>query len=201
MYYNLYIFILILFKQFKSNKFTDFIQNNIQQKNEQIKGPEKNLKDEIQDNKDSQKDELEEYKEKYYKCKEENESLKNNYNIVNNEVTKLKEEIALLKNQLNTKDNEINNLKNKIQKEEPKFNLADIIIVYFRPNDASFYEGIKCLSTDTFADVEEKLYKKRNELRDTNNTFIFNAKPVLRFKTLEENHIKDGDIINLFKLE
>ena len=31
--------------------------------------------------------------------------------------------------------------------------------------------------------------------------FTANAKPVLRFKKLYENNIKDGDIIQLFKLE
>jgi hypothetical protein len=31
--------------------------------------------------------------------------------------------------------------------------------------------------------------------------FTANAKPILRFKTINENNIKDGDIITLFKLE
>jgi hypothetical protein len=31
--------------------------------------------------------------------------------------------------------------------------------------------------------------------------FTANAKPILKFKKLFENQIKDGDIIQLFKLE
>ena len=31
--------------------------------------------------------------------------------------------------------------------------------------------------------------------------FTVKAKPILRFKKIKENNIKDGDIIQLFKLE
>ena len=67
--------------------------------------------------------------------------------------------------------------------------------------DSTVQCGIKCLPTDTFAEVEEKLYKRYDNLRDTNNNFIANAKPILRFKKICENNIKDGDILQLFKLE
>ena len=67
--------------------------------------------------------------------------------------------------------------------------------------DGSVHYGIKCLPNDIFAEVEERLYKKYEDLRNTNNMFTANAKPVLRFKKLYENNIKDGDIIQLFKLE
>ena len=67
--------------------------------------------------------------------------------------------------------------------------------------DGSVHYEIKCLPNDIFAEVEERLYKKYEDLRNTNNMFTANAKPVLRFKKLYENNIKDGDIIQLFKLE
>ena len=86
-----------------------------------------------------------------------------------------------------------------IEKDKPKYNIEDIMIIYFQPTDNSFYEGIKCTKDDIFAEVEEKLYKKRNEFRNTNNTFTANALPVLRFKSLGENSIKDGNVITLFK--
>ena len=106
-----------------------------------------------------------------------------------------------MKYQLGIKDNEINELKRKIKNEEPKFNFDDVIWIYFQPIDNSFKEGIKCLKTNTFAEVEEKLYKKYNTLRNTNNNFTANATPILRFKTIEENKIKDQDIIILYKIE
>ena len=61
--------------------------------------------------------------------------------------------------------------------------------------------GITCLSTDTFAEVEEKLYKIHDNLRDTNNMFTANGKCVLRFRKLCENGIKDGNKIQLFNVE
>ena len=89
-----------------------------------------------------------------------------------------------MKYQLGIKDNDINELQRKIKKEEPKINFDDVLWIYFQPIDNSFKEGIKCLKTNTFAEVEEKLYKKCSILRNTNNTFTANATPVLRFKTI-----------------
>ena len=102
------------------------------------------------------------------------------------------------------KDNEINDLKHKIQNnsiERPKYDINDIMVINFISTDSSVHYGVKCLPTDVFAEVEEKLYKKYDNLRETNNTFIADAKPILRFKKICENNIKDGDILQLIKLE
>ena len=103
------------------------------------------------------------------------------------------------------KDNEIKDLKlkflNNVVPDRPKYDINDIMVVNFMSQDSTINEGVKCLSTDVFAEVEEKLYKKYDNLRNTNNMFTANAKPVLRFKKLCENGIKDGDKIQLFKLE
>ena len=119
-----------------------------------------------------------------------------------NEIKKLKDEINSLKYQLNIKDKEINDLRNKSNVIDiPKYKIDDIIVITFQASDSSVNYGIKCIKDETFAEVEEKLYKRYNDLRNTNNMFTANAKPVLRFKTINENNIKDGDIIQLFKLE
>ena len=130
--------------------------------------------------------------------------LSQNNNIDNNEIKKLRDEIILLTSKLNIKDNEINDLKNKIKNnkiEEVKVNMNDIMVINFISTDSTIHHGIKCLATDVFAEVEEKLYKRFDDLRNTNNMFTVNARPILRFKKLFENQIKDGDIIQLFKLE
>ena len=57
--------------------------------------------------------------------------------------------------------------------------------------------GIKCLKTDTFAEVEEKLYQIFGEYRESNNTFLAGGKVVLRFKTIEQNNIRDGEKVQL----
>ena len=102
------------------------------------------------------------------------------------------------------KENELKDLKDKIPNnsiEDVKVSYKDIMVINFVSMDSSVQCGIKCLPTDTFAEVEEKLYQKYDNLRDTNNMFTANAKPVLRFKKIYENNIKDGDILQLFKLE
>ena len=127
-----------------------------------------------------------------------------NNNINNNEIKKLRDEIILLTSKLNIKENEINDLKNSIKNnkiEEPKFSMNDIMVVTFISTDSSVNVGIKCLATDVFAEVEEKLCKRFDNLRNTNNMFTVNARPILRFKKMFENQIKDGDFIQLFKLE
>ena len=101
---------------------------------------------------------------------------------------------------LSLKDDEIRKLKNNNIPEQ-KVNYQDIIVINFISMDGLIHYGIKCLPNDLFAEVEEKLYKKYDNLRNTNNMFTANAKPVLRFKKLYENGIKDGDKIQLFKLE
>ena len=75
------------------------------------------------------------------------------------------------------------------------------MVINFISKDPTINEGIKCLSSDIFAEVEEKLYKKYDNLRNTNNMFTVNEKPVLRFRKICENGIKDGDKIQLFKLK
>jgi len=148
------------------------------------------------------------------KLEEENKKLKEKINSINqfgkeyeklnSELFKLRNENSVLISQLKLKENQIKDLQNQISNniiKEPKYNFNDILVIYFRPLDYSFHKGIKCLPSDTFAEVEEKLYKIFDDLRDTNNMFTFNAKTILRFKTINENGIKDGDEIQLFKIE
>ena len=71
----------------------------------------------------------------------------------------------------------------------------NIMVINFISGDGNINEGIKCLKTDTFAQVEEQLYKIYDKYRKTNNTFMFGGKTVFRFKTIEENKIKDGEKI------
>ena len=110
-----------------------------------------------------------------------------------------------LKNQLNIKNNEIQELKLKIQNnyiiDEPKYNINEMMVITFISQDSTVTEGIICLPSDVFVEVEKELYKKYDDLKNTNNMFTANAKYVLRFKTLSENGIKNGDKVILIKLE
>ena len=134
-----------------------------------------------------------------------NLSLQNNTNL-NNEINNLKEQNKILFNQINIKDNEINNLKLKLQNNyanKPNVPMKDIMVVNFVTGDGKISNcGIKCLPDETFAEVEEKLYKMYDEYRNTNsNYFICGGRIILRFKKLRENNIKDGDVIQLCQNE
>ena len=78
-------------------------------------------------------------------------------------------------------------------------NFDDIIFINFSLNQ-EINCGIKCLKTDTFAEVEEKLYQKYEEYRETNNNFTTKGKIILRFKKIFENNIQDGDKIELINI-
>ena len=167
---------------------------------------------------DKYKKENEQLKSNLDKYKKENEQLKadlfkankiisgiqtNKAN--NNELKNISDdEYNKLKYQLTLRESEIKDLKDKLQKTSignVNVNYNDIMVINFISMDSSVQCGIKCLPTDIFAEVEEKLYQRFDNLRNTNNMFMANAKPVLRFKKIFENNIKDGDVLQLHKLE
>ena len=80
-------------------------------------------------------------------------------------------------------------------------NFGDIMVINFISTDSSIHYGIKCVETDTFAEVEEKLYQIYDNFRNTNNMFTIKGRTILRFKSLKENNIKDGDMVLLLKIE
>ena len=128
-------------------------------------------------------------------------NINNKNNLINNqEVKNLRNEIINLNNQLKLKDNEINNLR-MAQNFKDMCNINDIIVINFISIENSIHEGVKCMADETFAEVEERFYKKYNELRNTNNTFLFGGNQVLRFKKLKENKIGEGAQIQLVKFD
>ena len=55
-----------------------------------------------------------------------------------------------------------------------------------------------CKNTDLFVRIEERLYNEFPKYKNYETQFKVNARPILRFKTLEENRIKNNDMIALF---
>ena len=58
-----------------------------------------------------------------------------------------------------------------------------------------------CKTTDLFVTLEERLYQDFPKYRNVDTVFLDNGRRILRFKTLEENNIKNNDIISLFAVE
>ena len=65
--------------------------------------------------------------------------------------------------------------------------------------DIDYY--VICNRNDKFYIIEEKLYEKYPEYLDTENYFMVNGIKINKYKTIEQNKIKNGDMIVLKKVE
>ena len=92
------------------------------------------------------------------------------------------------------KERELNDIK---RNKDGYVNYKNIMVVHFISGDGKINQGINCLPTETFAEVEEKLYKIYDEYRETNNMFLAKGNIIKRFKKMSENNLKDGDKIQL----
>ena len=115
-------------------------------------------------------------------------------------------ELHSLKTLISQKDKELNNLKlqlkniNNINLNNSNNKINDKC-VNFISKDEKIIFTIPCSGDSLFAEIEEKLYKKFPEYRETKNTFLADGKEVLRNKTINENKIGTGFPIILIKSE
>ena len=125
----------------------------------------------------------------------------NNLNIVNNnnqsliqnlknDISKKEKELLSLKNELNIKKEELNKIKSN--------NMVDkgqIFSINFMSVSHDKIFPISCSSSDTIVKFEELFYNEYPEYKDHNTYLTVNGKSVKRFKTIEENGIKQGNAI------
>ena len=120
--------------------------------------------------------------------------LQNKLNNYNNIINNLNKDIN--NNIISKKDIELNNYKSQLNNNNNipnnNVNFNEIMCVNFISSDQIVHYAATCLKTNTFAEVEEKLYKQYPQYRETNNTFLANGMQVLRFKTIDENKIGNG---------
>ena len=55
-----------------------------------------------------------------------------------------------------------------------------------------------CKNVDLFVNLEARLYKDFPKFKDFNTFFTVNGRAIKRFKTVEENKIKNNDVISIF---
>ena len=72
-------------------------------------------------------------------------------------------------------------------------------MITFISNDKKTLDVIPCIGDETFAEIEEILYRDYPHFRETNNSFFLNGKEILRFKTINDNKIDNGKQIILFR--
>lgn len=119
------------------------------------------------------------------------------YDINENDNMKIME----LMTKLNKKENELELFKSKLPFEIlPGEKLMSVI---FNSVDKKIHYSIICKNTDIFTRLENELYNegKYKEYRNYNNYFIANGRKINKLYTLEQNGIKNSDIITLIHEE
>lgn len=126
--------------------------------------------------------------------------IKKNVNITQN--IKIEEIIKsnTLFEELSKKDKVIEELKKKLSRYP--FELSEgekLMSIIFVSRDQKIHYSIICKNTDKFNQIENKLYENEDysEYSETDNIFIVNGLKVKKNKSLDENKIKDNDIIIL----
>ena len=76
-----------------------------------------------------------------------------------------------------------------------------LMSVIFISVDQKVHYSIICKNTDKFARLENVLYEEYPEYKESENYFLFNGKKISRFKTLDENQIKNNSIIIFQQIE
>ena len=126
--------------------------------------------------------------------------------LLNNEFKNFYDSQNIIKDKDNSnKDIIIKELNNEIDKLNEKlsrypFELSKgekLISVIFTSSDQNMFYSIICKNTQKFTELEEKLYNDYPEYSKSNNYFIINGNRVNKNKSLDENKIRNSDIIIL----
>ena len=181
-----------------------FMNNNFNQMNNKLNSQQTNNMN------NNLMNELNQYKNENKQLKEQINNLQQEINRLNNNLQNANQNIINLQQQLFNYNNQVNNLNiqlmNKVKEldiikmnksKDGYVNYKNIMVVHFNSGDGKIDHGIKCLPTETFAEVEEKLYKIYDEYRETNNIFLAKGNVIKRFKKMSENNIQNGDKIQL----
>ena len=133
------------------------------------------------------------------KEKEKMKEINNKDIIYEKNINKIKE----LEKLINIKDNELNDLKIKLINNDSMTFIkpgGKIMAVNFTSPDQDIQFPMACKNTDIFARLEEKLYNEYPKYKDYNTYLTVNGNVIKRFKSLEENGIKNGNsiIVNIY---
>ena len=141
----------------------------------------------IEEEKKEQIKQLNKEKEKNKELLNEIKNLKQKLEIFNNENKKMKK-------LLEKKDEQS---EYSIESINPGEKILAVNFVSMGSQDIGHYNLI-CKNIDLFVNLEKRLYKDFPKFKDYNTYFEVNGHSIKRFKTMDENKIKNNDIINIF---
>ena len=143
-----------------------------------------------------------------------NENQNININMINKEknlINELNEKLKNLNNSLNRSINKdkINELYEEIRRKDKIISSFPVklsegeklLSVIFVSVDQKIHYSTICKNTDKFSKIENLLYNAYPEYIKTENHFFVNGNKVNKYKSLENNKIKNNDIIMLKKIE
>ena len=120
-----------------------------------------------------------------------------NININNSSSDKNK--IIDLMEKLEMKEKEIKELKYKIDYNSNNF--SNLMTVIFYSTDHKIHYSLICKKTDKFSKLENELFEIYPECIDSEYYFMVNGEKANRYKTLEQNKIKNSQVILLTQNE
>ena len=147
-----------------------------------------------------QKVKEEEINDEKKKFEELNIKFNNYQNIIGHDSKD--EKLIKLLDDLESKDKEIKKL-NEMKSRFP-FELLEnekLMTVIIMSGDQKIHYSIICKNTEKFTTIEHKLYEKYPEYLESENYFLINGNKVNKYKSLDENKIKNSDIISMFNYD
>ena len=166
--------------------------------NEKILKLEKELNEEKEKN-IIEKNTNKELNAKIIKLTDELNNEKQNVQILKDKLNSLNAKCLKLEKLIDTQIKEIIELKSKLN--EKVISEEKVLAISLSSIDENINIILPCKSTEQFIRIEEKFYNEYPEYRDENIHFIVNGNEIKQFKTLEENNIKSGSIINVLSFD
>ena len=126
-------------------------------------------------------------------------TIYNNQTLVKklqNDIYIKEQELISVQNKLINRTEELNRIKssNKMNKEINKDEGLHFALL-FRSVDQKILYPISCKSNDIVVKVEQQLYDEFPQYKEFNTYLTCNGNVIKRFKTIEENGIKNGNTI------
>ena len=175
------------------NKIID-LENNIKKMNDMNKELINNNKKLEQSLKNLKNKNLE-YEKIINEQKTTIENFNKNLSLFDGKKNNVEKEILELVKELRNKEKEIQSLKSAfpfVIKQGEK-----LMSIIFISVDQKIHHSFICKNTDMFINIEKSLYDIYPEYRESENYFLLRGVKINKYKSLENNNIKDSDIITL----